>query len=58
MLRLGNGAGAERLYRASLGIAERLAEADPGSADVQRDLSVSQENAAESAARRWSPVSS
>ncbi|MEH0836297.1 tetratricopeptide repeat protein, partial [Enterococcus faecalis] len=34
---------AERLYRQSLAIAERLAEADPGSADAQRVLRVSQD---------------
>src|SRR5258708_24482857 len=39
MLRLGNGAEAERPYRESLAIPERLAEADPGSAEAQRDLS-------------------
>ena len=31
-------------YRASMDIAERLAEADPGNAGWQRDLSVSHDN--------------
>ena len=37
----GNLPGALESYRASLAIAERLAKADPGNADWQRDLSVS-----------------
>src|SRR5258708_34336851 len=41
MLRLGNGAEAERLHRLSLDIRERLAQDDPSSALAQRDLGVS-----------------
>jgi tetratricopeptide (TPR) repeat protein len=39
MVRVGNGVEAERLYRQSLAIRERLAGADPGNAVVQRDIS-------------------
>ena len=39
MVRVGNGPEAERLFRDSLAIRERLAAADPGSADPQSDLS-------------------
>ena len=38
MLRVGKGPEAERLYRESPAIRERLAEPDPGSAQAQRDL--------------------
>ncbi len=41
MVALGNGAEAERLFRASLAIRERLAETDPANAGFQRDLSIS-----------------
>jgi hypothetical protein len=43
MLQLGDGAQAERFYRDSLTIRERLAQADPTNAQAQRDLSISYE---------------
>ena len=45
-VRQGNLPEALKAYQAGLAIAERLARADPGNAEWQRDLSVSQNGSA------------
>jgi hypothetical protein len=47
----GDSAGAQEHYQAGLEIFERLAAADPGSAQAQRDLSVSHHNLGDLAMR-------